>query len=113
VTRRSKASRELIAEFFIEVGASLATDKGISTGDLVTVMSARFPAGITGRALVTGRLGSLRIVKDTLHMVAVPENFSSMGEPRGAPAHNLTLMSGDPNTATAACRMFLCDIAKA
>jgi formate dehydrogenase major subunit len=112
VTRYSKAAREIVPAFFIEVGADLAKARGISNGDKIKVQSARFPEGITGYALVTGRLKAVRILKEDLHMIAVPENFGFVGEPLGAPAHDLTLLSGDPNTASAACRMFLCNIVK-
>jgi formate dehydrogenase major subunit len=114
VTRYSKGARETVPAFYIEVGADLAKEKGIANGDKVTVTSARSPKGITGFAIVTGRLNAIRIVTENLFMIAVPENFGFVEEgPPGAPAHDLTVMSGDPNTGTAACRMFLCDIAKA
>jgi formate dehydrogenase major subunit len=113
VTRYSKGAKEIIPAFFIEVGADLAQKKGIANGDKVRVKSIRFPEGIVGHAVVTGRLKAVRILKEDLYMVAVPENFGFVEEPLGAPAHDLTLLSGDPNTSSAACRMFLCDIAKA
>ncbi len=113
VTRYSRGAREIIPAFFIEVGADLAKEKSISTGDMVRVKSPRFPEGITGRALVTNRLNAIRIRKDNLHMIAIPENFGFVGGPRGAPAHDLTVLSGDPNTGTAACRTFLCSVSKA
>lgn len=113
VTRRSRGARELIPEFFIEVGADLAAKKGITGGQKVTVRSARLPAGITGRAIVTQRLNAIRMLTQNLYMIAVPENFGFVGESPGAPAHDLTASSGDPNTGGAACRMFLCDIVKA
>jgi formate dehydrogenase major subunit len=111
VTRYSRAIAELTPAFFIEVGADLAKEKSIASGDKVKVSSSRLPGGITGFALVTPRLNA---VQKGQFMIAVPENFGFLGEePRGMPAHDLTLMSGDPNTGTAACRTFLCSIAKA
>jgi formate dehydrogenase major subunit len=111
VTRYSRAIGEVVPAFFIEVGADLAKEKGIANGDKVKVSSARLAGGITGLAIVTPRLNA---VQKGQYMVAVPENFGFLGEePHGMPAHDLTLMSGDPNTGTAACRTFLCSIAKA
>jgi len=111
VTRYSRAVGEVVPAFFIEVGADLAKEKGIVNGDKVKVSSPRLTGGITGEALVTQRLNA---VQKGQYMIAVPENFGFVGEePQGMPAHDLTLMSGDPNTGTAACRTFLCSIAKA
>lgn len=112
VTRYSRGAKEVVPEFFIEVGADLAEKKGIANGDKVKVRSPRLSEGITGYAVVTSRLNAVRIVSENLYMIAVPENFGFVEEPRGGAAHDLTAMTGDPNTGTAACRMFLCDIAK-
>lgn len=111
VTRYSRGAGELVPAFFVEVGADLAKEKGIANGDKVTISSPRLPKGITAHAVVTPRLNA---VQKTQYMVAVPENFGFVGEePKGAPAHDLTPISGDANTGTAACRTFLCNIAKA
>ena len=113
VTRYSKGASELVPGFFVEVGSELAKEKSISSGDTVKVASPRNPEGITAKAIVTDRLEAVRILKDNLHMIAVPENFGFVAGPAGAPAHDLTPITGDPNTSSAACRTFLCDISKA
>ncbi len=111
LTRYSRGAEEVVPAFFIEVGADLAKEKGIANGDKVKVASPRLPGGITGFAMVTPRLNA---VQKAQYMIAVPENFGFVGEePHGMPAHDLTLLSGDPNTGTAASRTFLCSIAKA
>jgi len=102
---------ELVPNAFVEMSPRLAAEKGISNGDLVTIRSAR--GQITVYALVTGRLGPLKLGQKTIEQVAIVWHFGYQGLATGDSANILTLSAGDADSMIPEYKAFLCDVDKA
>ncbi len=101
---------ELVPDMFCEISETLATTKGIASGDKVTVSSAR--GSITAYALVTDRIKSLSINGSTVEVVGLPWHFGYQGIATGDSANSLTPHVGDPNTTIPEYKAFLVNIEK-
>lgn len=86
---------ELMPEMFCEVSPELATLRGLKHGGWATLCSAR--GEIACRVLVTRRLRPLLVQGRTLHQIAVPWHWGSVGLVRGDSANELLGFVGDPN----------------
>jgi formate dehydrogenase major subunit len=102
---------ELVPNAFAEMSPRLAAEKGISNGNLVNIRSAR--GQITVYALVTGRLGPLKLGEKTIEQVAIVWHFGYQGLATGDSANILTLSAGDADTMIPEYKAFLCDVEKA
>ncbi len=101
----------LMPEIFIEMSPQLATEKGIETGDVVDIKTAR--GSIQAKALVTKRFQPFKMGDKTVHQVGVPWHWGYQGVATGDIANILTPNVGDANTTIQESKAFLCDIAKA
>jgi formate dehydrogenase major subunit len=97
-------------ELFVEISPELAEEKGIVTGDVVEVSSAR--GKVNARALVTQRFRPFRMGNRTIHQVGIPWHWGFQGVATGDIVNLLTPNVGDANTTIQESKAFLCDIAK-
>jgi formate dehydrogenase major subunit len=101
---------ELQPEGFVEIGTELAAELGIASGDRVRVSTPRGAA--EARALVTPRLGPLRVRRRLVHQVGMPWHFGPRGLATGGIANDLTALVGDPNVSIHESKAFMCDLTK-
>jgi formate dehydrogenase major subunit len=110
-TKHTAGSSQLQSNFFVEVPAMLAAEKGIQSGDKVRVSSAR--GHVEGPALVTQRLRSLKINGQMVHQVGLPIHWGFVGRVSGPLINNLTPSVFDPNSGTPEYKGFLVNLEKA
>ncbi len=107
---------ELQPEMWVEMSEELATEKGISNGDRVLVMSARETTGVKAVAIVTKRFKPFTIKGSTVHQAGVPWcygwNAPNRDATRRTSGNLLTPNVGDPNTRIPETKAFMVDIVK-
>jgi formate dehydrogenase major subunit len=86
---------ELQPEFFCEVSAALAAERGLENLGWATIVSAR--SAIEARVLVTDRMRPLRIGDRVIHQVGLPYHWGGNGLSVGDSANDLVSVTGDPN----------------
>lgn len=101
---------ELQPSAFCEIDPELAVQKGIKSGDWVTLSTAL--GEIECRALVSGRLRPLRLGKGKrIHQIGVPYNYGSMvALARGDSVGTLIPISLDPNVSIHESKTLTCNI---
>ncbi len=119
-TQHIAPATALQPEFFVEIPAGLAAERGIRNEDRVRVSTPR--GAVEGRALVTRRLAPLQVSGKTVWQVAIPihwgfagrasgargwEKGSEKGLARGPMANLLTPSVVDPNSFTPEYKTFL------
>jgi formate dehydrogenase major subunit len=99
-------------EAFVEIPAELAREKGIVTGDHVRVSSKRGKLEV--RAVVTKRLGSLKIDGRKVYQIGIPIHWGFVGINSGQHwlANALTPFVGDASSRTPEFKAFLVNIEK-
>jgi len=99
--------------FFVEIPEALAREKGIANGSRVKVISAR--GQIEGVAMVTRRLGPMKVDGKNVWQIGFPIHWGYAGDPShtGPLANLLTPSAMDPNTWTPEYKAFLVRIEKA
>ena len=80
---------------FVEIDPALAAEKGIATGDWVTVSTER--SEVEAYALVTDRLQPLRVADRLVHMIGMPYHWGPRGLVTGDAANDLVGVALDPN----------------
>ena len=105
-------------EMFVEMSEELAAEKGIKSGDMVVVKSAR--GELKAVAIVTKRFKPLTVNGQTVHQVGMPWHFGWGGGDeryqalaRGEAANKLTPHVGDANTTIPEYKAFLVNVEKA
>jgi len=86
---------ELQPEFFCEVSAALARERGLEHNGWATITSAR--TAIEARVLVTERMRPMRIGDKVIHQIGLPYHWGSNGLSTGDSANDLVAVSGEPN----------------
>jgi formate dehydrogenase major subunit len=109
-TKHTSSSAQLQSNFFVEVPAELAAQKGIVSGDLVRVSSAR--GKVEGPALVTKRLRTLKVKGEKVFHVGLPIHWGFVGKVSGPLINNLTPSAYDPNSGTPEYKGFLVNLEK-
>ena len=89
----------------------LAREKGIRTGDLERVASAR--GHVEGQALVTRRMRGLQVAGRTVYQVGLPIHWGFIGRVTGPLVNNLSPSVVDPNSGTPEYKAFLVNVEKA
>jgi formate dehydrogenase major subunit len=98
-------------EEFIEIGESLAKEKGIEQGGWVRLSSKR--GVIVCKAYVTKRIRPLIVDGKATHVIGVPIHWGFTGQARkGYGANTLTPFVGDANTETPEFKAFLVNVEK-
>jgi formate dehydrogenase major subunit len=112
VTQNVEHLVQLQPEAFVEVPAELAAEKGIKTGDNVRVSSKRGKLEV--RAVVTKRLGPLRVDGKTIYQIGIPIHWGFVGINTGQHwlANALTPFVGDASSRTPEFKAFLVNIEK-
>jgi anaerobic selenocysteine-containing dehydrogenase len=110
-TKNTASSAQLQSNFFVEIPDGLAKEKGIKSGDLVRVSSAR--GKVEGPALVTKRLRGLKVAGKTVYQVGLPIHWGFIGKVTGPLVNNLTASVYDPNSGTPEYKGFLVNLEKA
>jgi len=101
---------ELQPHFFVEVPAALAAEKGIRSGDMVRVRSAR--GSVEGKAMVTKRMRGLTVAGKTVYQVGLPIHWGFIGRVTGPLINNLSPSVVDPNAGTPEYKGFLVNLEK-
>ena len=110
-TKHARLNAILQPEQFVEIGASLAEELGIASGDMVKVESNR--GYIKAKAVVTKRIRKLQIDGKPFHHVGVPIHWGFKGLTRpGFIANTLTPFVGDGNSQTPESKSFLVRVEK-
>ena len=99
---------ELQPAGFVEISRELAAEKGIATGDWVTVSTAR--GEVEARALVTSRLVPLRLDGRWVHEIGMPWHFGYKGVALGDVANTLSAIVEDPNSKIHEAKAFTCNL---
>jgi formate dehydrogenase major subunit len=107
---------QLQPEPFVEIPSELAEAKGIKTGDKVRVSSKR--GKIEVLALVTKRLGPLKVAGQTVYQIGIPIHWGYTGIPADRDpnkgrywlANALTPFVGDANARTPEFKAFLVNL---
>lgn len=98
-------------EQFVEIGETLAAEKGIRTGDTVKVSSRR--GFIKAKAVVTKRVKALTVSGKTIHQVGIPLHWGWETVARkGYLSNTLPPAVGDCNTQTPEYKAFLVNVEK-
>jgi len=108
MTRFSSWLAELQPCAFVELSPELAAEKGVRTGDWVTVVTARGEA--EARALVTRRLRPLRVAGQVIHQIGFPWHFGPAGLAHGDSANDLVALIGEPNVTIHEGKVLTCDL---
>ena len=96
---------------FVEIGAELAGELGISEGDTVKVSSNR--GYIKAKAVVTKRIRGLDIDGKRVHHIGIPIHWGFVGLTQpGFLANTLTPSVGDANSQTPEFKSFLVNVEK-
>ncbi len=119
VTQQVPLLVELQPEPFVEIPTALANEKSIKTGDYVKVSSKR--GFIEVRAVVTNRVGQLKLGDKQVYQVGIPIHWGYVGvaaelhpeRSKNWLANNLTPFVGDANSRTPEFKAFLVKIEKA
>jgi len=101
---------ELQPELFAEISHRLAAEKGIETGDWVTVNTAR--GEVEARAMVTDRMKPLRINGQTIEVVGMPYHWGPAGIVGGDVVNDLVGVAIDPNVRIHEAKAFTCNLRK-
>ena len=111
-TKHVEINAILQPEQFVEIGASLAEEKGIYAGDRVRISSKR--GEIVAKAVVTKRLRALMVHGRIVHQVGLPIHWGFKGRAKpGYLTNTLTPFVGDANTNTPEFKAFLVNVEKA
>jgi len=111
-TKGVQANAIVQPEQFVEIGEDLAKEKGLKSGDLAEIRSAR--GAIRTKVVVTKRLPTLTCDGKKTHTVGIPIHwgFKGLAKP-GYLTNILTPYVGDANSQTPEYKSFLVDIKKA
>lgn len=99
---------ELQPEMFVEMSPELAAERGVTSGDWVTVRSPR--GAIEARAVVTARLRPVEIDGRRVHQVGLPLHWGYAGESVGGNANTLTALLADVNVSMHEGKVFACQV---
>ncbi len=102
---------ELQPEAFCEVDPELAVEKGIHSGDYVTISSA--VGEIEARALVSGRMKPLRIGPgkgQRVHQIGLPYLYGNFGFTKGDTSGDVIPLSMDPNVSIHEAKTLTCNL---
>jgi len=111
MTRNLPWLAELMPEMYVELGADLAGDLGIESGDKVKVSSRR--GTIEALAVVTKRFQAITVDGKEMHQVGIPWHWGYAGRVTGDSGNVLTPHVGDANTSIPESKSFLCKVEKA
>jgi formate dehydrogenase major subunit len=110
MTRRMSRLVETQPGPFVEVSKELGRLRGIASGDLVRVITARGEVRVT--ALVTPRLKPLTVNGKLVEVVWAPMHYGPLGQAVGDSINRITLDALEPNVSIQETKACLCDVRK-
>ncbi len=110
MTRNLPWLAELVPDMFCEISPRLAKEKGIETGDKVTIYNGR--GSVSAYALVTERVQPMKVQGKTVEMVGMIWHFGAGCGVSGDACNMLTPSIGDANTMIPEFKAFLVNIKK-
>jgi len=114
MTRHKSWLLETQPQMFVELSKELAKEKGIISGEKVTVSSAR--GSLWAIAIVTDRYKPFKVMNTTIHQVGIPWHFGWQFPADGSGGESANLLTptvGDPNTMIPETKAFMVNIEKA
>ena len=99
---------ELQPELFAEISEELAAEKGVKTGDWITIWTAR--GEVEAKALVTQRIKPLKIEGRTIHQIGLPFHWGYKGVVTGDVANDLLVLVADRNVSMHNAKSFTCNM---
>ncbi len=114
LTRHLPWQLEMMPQQFVEISKELAQEKGIKSGDKVTVSSAR--GKVWAIAMVTERFKPFKIMNSTVHQVGLPWCFGWQYPEDGSGGDSSNLLTptiGDANTMIPETKAFMVNVEKA
>ncbi len=110
MTRNLPWLAELVPDMFCEISPKLAKEKGIKTGDKVSIFNSR--GTVSAYALVTERVQPMKVQGKTVEMVGMIWHFGAGCGVSGDACNMLTPSIGDANTQIPEFKAFLVNIRK-
>jgi len=108
-TKHAHINAILQPQQFVEIGESLAKEKGIADGDWVRVWSAR--GEIKARANINKRVQPLMCDGKPVHIIGIPHHWGFIGlTKKGWSPNSLTPFVGDANTQTPEFKAWLVNV---
>jgi formate dehydrogenase major subunit len=101
---------ELQPALFCEIDPTLAEEKGIVTGDWVTISTAR--TSIEARAMVSDRIQPLHVDGKLVHVVGLPYHWGPRGVVTGDVVNDLVGIALDPNVRIHDAKALTCNLEK-
>ena len=114
LTRHLPWQLEMMPQIFCEISPELANEKGIKSGDRVTVSSIR--GKVWAIAIVTNRFRPFKIMNKTVHQVGLPWCFGWQYPEDGSGGDSSNLLTptiGDANTMIPETKAFMVNVEKA
>jgi formate dehydrogenase major subunit len=118
LTRHLPWQLEMQPQMFVEMSKELAKEKGIRSGEVVKVSSAR--GSVKAIAVVTGRFKPFKVMNSTVHQVGLPWCYGwqypggDVDQGGGGDSSNLlTPTIGDANTMIPETKAFMVNVEKA
>ena len=114
LTRHEPWQLEMMPQQFVEISNELAKEKGIKSGDKVTVFSGR--GKVWAVAWVTDRFKPFKVMNTTVHQVGLPWCFGWQYPEDGSGGDSSNLLTptiGDANTMIPETKAFMVNIEKA
>lgn len=101
---------ELFESHFFEVSHQLASEKGITNGEVCTIITPR--GKIHVKAMVTERFQPFTIDGKKVHQIGIPWHWGYNGISKGDVTNDLSSTVGDPNVFIQETKAFVCDVRK-
>jgi len=95
-------------ELFVEMSYELAEEKGVKSGDWVTVVTKR--GEVEGRALVTRRMRPFTIDGKLIHEIGIPWHWGYQGLASGDVTNDISALVADPNVSIHEGKVFSCNL---
>jgi formate dehydrogenase major subunit len=110
MTRRMSRLVETQPGPFVELSVELGRLRGIASGDLVRVITARGEVRVA--AMVTPRLKPLTVNGKLVEVVWAPMHYGPLGQAVGDSINRITLDALEPNVSIQETKACLCDVRK-
>jgi formate dehydrogenase major subunit len=113
MTRHQPWQLEMQPQNFVEMSRELAREKGIDSGEVVKVSSAR--GSVKAVAIVTSRFSPFKIMNTTVHQVGLPWCFGWQYPEDGSGFDSSNLLTptiGDANTMIPETKAFMVNVEK-
>ena len=101
---------ELQPALFAEIDPELAAQKGVTSGDWITLSTSR--GECQAKALVTDRMRPVMVQGKRTHVIGLPYHWGPLGIVTGDIANDLIAVGLEPNVMIHEAKAFTCDLRK-